>query len=511
MRRRPPLPPRPNPPGQPRLTSMTRPGSSNFPVSIIPWTLVMARRKAAKRASEHDRFATITLAFVLSAMFVVNLSVTAIAVAVPRIADDFSVSQSTIVWAVTGPILVAAVLGPTFGKLGDQYGHRLLLLLGLLVNAIFTIMIATSFNAGSFVVFRLMAAVGGAAIAPSALAFVNRLFAPDDRATALGWWSAVSAGSPVIGVVIGGPLIDGIGWRWLFIAQAPLVLAAGVAMAIFLPETTKKEKTPFDVAGAVTLGIGIGALLLVVTGLADHGFDGFVLGLSVVAVVALATFVIVERRAETPLIPPSYWTMPGFVIPTLTMSLCFAAYMGGFVLTPLMLQETVFGYTASETGRIIIARPLAFAVFGPITGILVRRVADRSLAVGGALLLVVSMVIYTVFEPSHSIWLLILALALAGAGMGLAAPIMTATVANSVSDEDLGVAGAAQQMLQQVGLVIGIQILQATQASRADGGIVGSYHTAFAVATVLSMAGAVVAFFLPARKQLDSVPKAASA
>ncbi len=87
---------------------------------MIPWTLVVARRRAAKKASEYDKFATITLAFVLSAMFVVNLSVTAIAVAVPRIAAEFTVPQSTIVWAVTGPILVSAVLGPSFGKLGTN-------------------------------------------------------------------------------------------------------------------------------------------------------------------------------------------------------------------------------------------------------------------------------------------------------------------------------------------------------------------------------------------------------
>lgn len=497
MRKRSPLPPRPNPPGQPRLTSVTRPGSGNFPVSIVPWTLIVARRRVAKRASEHDRFALITLGFVLSAMFVVNLSVTAIAVAVPKIASDFSTPQATIVWAVTGPILVSAVLGPTFGKLGDQYGHRLLLLLGLFVNALFTLAIAGAWDGLSFVVFRLLAAVGGAAIGPSALAFVNRLFAPEDRATALGWWAAVSAGSPVIGVVIGGPLIDGIGWRWVFLIQAPMVLAAAIVMAFFLPETTKREKTPFDIAGAVTLGIGIGSLLLVVTGVADRGFDAFVIVLAAVAVGSLVSFAVIERRADAPLIPPEYWTKPGFLVPTFTLSLCFAAYMGSFVLTPLMLQEDAFGYTASETGRVIIARPLAFSIFGPITGVLVKRIADRSLAVAGALCLVVSMFLFTQVEPSDSIWIFALALALAGVGMGMASPVLTAVVANTVSDEDLGVAGAAQQMMQQVGLVVGIQVLQAVQTSQVKNGVISSYHTAFTVATVVALAGTVVAFFLP--------------
>lgn len=430
-------------------------------------------------------------------MFVVNLSVTAIAVAVPTIADDFGAAESTIVWAVSGPILVSAVLGPTFGKLGDQYGHRLMLLGGLLVNALFTVLIALSFGGLSFVTFRLLAAVGNAAIAPSALAFVNRLFAPDDRATALGWWATVTAGSPVIGVVIGGPLIDGIGWRWVFLIQAPLVLAATIVMAFFLPETTKREKTPFDVAGAASLGLGIGSLLLVVTGLAERGIDTFVLVATAIAMASLVTFAWVERRAEAPLIPPSYWKTPGFLVPTATLSLCFAAYMGSFVLTPLMLQEAEFGYTASEAGRVIIARPLAFAIFGPITGLMVKRFADRSLATGGTLFLVASMFLFTRVEPEHSIWFFALALALAGVGVGMASPVLTAVVANTVADEDLGVAGASQQMLQQVGLVIGIQVLQAVQLSGEDSGVVASYHSAFMVATVIALGGTAVSLLLP--------------
>ena len=111
--------------------------------------LVKRRRRFAERAQARDGFSSIALAVVLTAMFMVNLSVTAIAVAVPKIAGEFDVAQSTIVWAVTGPILVSAVLGPTFGKLGDQRGHRLVFLFGLLVNAFFTVLIAASWSAGS--------------------------------------------------------------------------------------------------------------------------------------------------------------------------------------------------------------------------------------------------------------------------------------------------------------------------------------------------------------------------
>lgn len=504
-----------------RLSSQARFGSGNFPVPIIPLGLVTTRRKVAKRAQAKDSFASIALAVVLTAMFMVNLSVTAIAVAVPKIAGEFDAAQSTIVWAVTGPILVSAVLGPTFGKLGDQRGHRMVFLLGLTINAIFTILIAASWSAGSFVVFRLLAAVGGAAIGPAALAFINRLFAPSDRTVALGWWSFVGAGSPVIGVVAGGLIIDKIDWRWVFIGQAPLVFLAMLLAGFILPETTRQKAAAFDLPGAATLGVGVGSLLIAVTFAADGPFAPTVLTFAVVGAVAIAVFARIENRSDHPLIPPHYWRMRGFVVPTLTLALLFAAYMGSFVLAPLMLQSVAFGATAAITSRVIIARPLMFSLMGPITGRLVRRVGERFLVVAGGCSIVVSMLLLGLARDGTSLIVVAVALGLAGLGMGAASPILTATVANSVADEDLGVAGAAQQMLQQVGLVVGVQILQAIQASvegsALDGvdlenpegsvisqdafdSVVSSYQVAFFVATGIAILGVLVSLTLPARQ-----------
>ncbi len=505
-----------------RLASWVRFGSGNFPVPIIPLGLIKTRRRVARRAQAKDSFASIALAVVLTAMFMVNLSVTAIAVAVPKIAGEFETSQATIVWAVTGPILVSAVLGPTFGKLGDQRGHRMVFLFGLTVNALFTVLIAASWSAGSFVVFRLLAAVGGAAIGPAALAFINRLFAPSDRTVALGWWSFVGAGSPVIGVVAGGFIIDQIDWRWVFIGQAPLVFLAMLLAAFILPETTRQKAAAFDFPGATTLGVGVGSVLVAVTLAADGPFAPLVLIFAVTGVVAIAVFARIENRSDHPLIPPHYWRMRGFVIPTLTLALLFAAYMGSFVLAPLMLQSVAFGATAAITSRVIIARPLMFSLMGPVTGRLVRRVGERFLVFAGGCSIVVSMLLLGLSGEGTSLVTVAVALGLAGLGMGAAAPILTATVANSVAEEDLGVAGAAQQMLQQVGLVVGVQILQAIQSSvegdaldgadteNLDGAfisrsafdaVISSYQVAFFVATGIAIVGVLVSLTLPAPTQ----------
>ena len=539
MTRRPPLPPSADDAEGRRLWNLARFGSGNFPVPILPLGLLETRRRVAERAQARDGFASIALTVVLTAMFTVNLSVTAIAVAVPKIAGEFDAAQSTIVWAVTGPILVSAVLGPTFGKLGDQRGHRLVFLMGLLVNASFTILIAASWSAGSFVVFRLLAAVGGAAIGPSALAFINRLFAPSDRTIALGWWSFVGAGSPVIGVVAGGLIIDKIDWRWVFIGQAPLVFLAMVLAGFILPETTKQRAAAFDLPGAATLGVGVGSLLIAVTQSADGPFRPSVIGFALVGAMAIALFVRIESRSANPLIPPHYWRMRGFVVPTLTLAMLFAAYMGSFVLAPLMLQSVAFAATATVgsgivverltsaamTSRVIIARPLMFSLMGPVTGRLVDRLGERFLVLAGGCSIVASMVLLGGVGPGTSLAVVALALGMAGLGMGAASPILTATVANSVEDEDLGVAGAAQQMLQQVGLVVGVQILQAVQAGiegdavadvdldelpvtiseSALDDVVSSYQVAFLIAAGLATIGVLISLTLPKGVQSSEV------
>lgn len=485
-----------------RLSDFTRLGTGALPVPIVPWSLIRQRRRQlAGRAQKHDKFKTIALMIVLSGMFMVNLSVTLIAVAVPTIADEFNAADSTIVWAVTGPILAAAVFGPTFGKLGDQGGHRRMLIGGLAVNAFFTLAVAASWGAIPFVALRVLGAIGGAALGPSALAFLNNIYSPEERAGALGWWSFVGAGSPVLGVVLGAFAIDTIGWRWVFVIQAPLVLLAMALVALLLPDTRKQADVSFDYPGAATLGAGMGLLLLGVT-FAGGEASAFTVGSFFVgAALSLALFAVIESKSPAPLLPPRYWTTRGFIFPTLTMALMFAAYMGSFVLTPLMLQSTAFGYTAARTGLVTIARPAMFSLTGPSAGWFSERFGQKSLAMAGAGFVALSMALLSRFTPDQTIWYVAVALGIAGVGAGMVSPALTAAVANSVEDEDLGVAGAAQQMLQQVGLVVGIQALQAVQAAAEPNGEIASYQTAFTVATVIAIAGLATASFVPNAKQ----------
>jgi MFS family permease len=216
----------------------------------------------------------------------------------------------------------------------------------------------------------------------------------------------------------------------------------------------------------------------------------------VLAPVAVAAFVVVERRIAHPLLPLAYVRQRNFSLAIITQTFTNFAYMGGFVITPLFL-ESEFGYPETRVGGLMIARPLAFAITGPLAGYVAVRVGERTSAVVGAAFITVSMLALSTIEPGSTDLVIIGALALSGIGIGASAPSLAASIANSVAEEDLGVAGAFQQMMTQLGVVIGIQVMQTVSVVRAPAaGSVGAYSEAYLVGGAVAALGIVTSLFV---------------
>jgi predicted MFS family arabinose efflux permease len=215
-----------------------------------------------------------------------------------------------------------------------------------------------------------------------------------------------------------------------------------------------------------------------------------------VAVVSGVAFVTIERRSDHPLLPFSYLRRRNFSFPIATQFFTNFAYMGGFIITPLFLQNE-FHYDETHTGLLLIARPLTFAIAGPLAGYLTIAIGERVSAVGGALAVTASMIALAHVAPGSADIAIIFGLALSGVGMGMSSPAMAASVANSVDAHDLGIAGATQQMVNQIGVVLGIQVLQAVQVGRAGSvGGVAAFHDAYLVGAVAAGLGVVAALFV---------------
>ncbi|MCU1354202.1 MAG: Major Facilitator Superfamily transporter [Acidimicrobiales bacterium] len=449
------------------------------------------------------------LAVVLYGLFSVNVTFTILAISIPRIAQELHTSEPTMTWVVTGPVLAFGVIGPLVGKLGDRVGQRRVYLWGLFGAACMAALSAVAWNAPSLIAFRTLGAIEGAATGPASFAIISRIFPREQRVKALGFWSMIGAGAPVIGVVVGGPLVEAFGWRALYVGQVPLTLVGLFFAWRVLPETPKNRTGSFDVAGAGLVALAVTPLLFALSESARLGWSSPVVVASlVISPVALAAFVQVERRAAHPLLPLSYFGRRNFTFPILTQTFLNAAYMGSFILTPLLLQN-VLHYSESHTGLVSIARPLAFSIAGPLAGFLAVRIGERSSSVMGAVAVVVALVWMSTLGFGSSDLVIMGALALAGVGMGTAMPSLASSITNAVDERDLGIAGAAQQMMTQVGIVFGIQVMQTVQqARRRHAGLTGSYHQAYLAGAAIAAVGLVTASFVRRIERHDPRPRA---
>src|SRR6056297_2195686 len=222
----------------------------------------VARGAIQDRLDANDNYKRWVLLTALAGMFATTFPVTLLAVSLSTIADDFDTSETLVAWVISAPLLGSAVALPILGKLGDLFGHRRVFLTGFTASTAITALTVLAWDPFSLIALRGLAVVIGAATMPSSMALINSVHAPQQRAKAMGWWSLVAAGSPAIGLVIGGPLIDAIGWRPLFGVQAVLSVIPVVVAWLVLRETTPRRDVGFDVPGAGALALGAGGIML---------------------------------------------------------------------------------------------------------------------------------------------------------------------------------------------------------------------------------------------------------
>jgi len=469
--------------------------------AVVPWSMLLRRsfsRGASDERRDGSRNAWLVTWTVLFGAFWVSSTITILAVSRPAIAADLGASVESLVWLISGPTIAVALTGTTAGKLGDLHGHRRVYLIGMSGATAFVALTALAWSGPSLIAFRVLGATIGAATGPSSLALINRMFPPDRRSRALGFWSLVVAGGPVVGLVAGGPLVDAFGWRVIFAVQAPLLAVATVVAWIVLPETERRDGVHFDLRGQLWLALTLAGLLFGIDRAAAWGIaNPWVLGSFLLVPVGLALFVRVERRVAHPLIPLQWFRRRSFAVPVGSSFFMQFGYMGGFILTPLLLEE-VRGLDAGVVALIMVPRPLTFAIAGPLAGFLVGRVSTRSTIVAGSVSLTVSMALFALIAQDPTTALVVAALTLSGIGVGAAQPAIASSVANSVDNRDLGIAGATQQLVSQVGTTLGMNVLGAVELVTRDAASPGSsYALAYGVGAVVTGVGVVLSLWMP--------------
>jgi MFS family permease len=460
--------------------------------------LTLSERVSA-RLDATGRYPRAVLIVAISGLFATTFPVTVLTLAIPTIAEDFGVSQASLAWLVTLPILTSALALPVLGKLGDLHGHRRMFLGGFALATVATALSATATHPAVLIGWRTLAIVAGSSTMPSSLALINSVHRGPERARAMGWWAMTSAGAPVVGLTLGAPVIDALGWQMLFVMQAVLMVVPVVASWIVLRETPRREAS-FDVPGAVVLAAGVGPLLLGVDRAPEWGVTSpAVLGCVAAGLVGLVAFTAVERRAAAPLVPLAFFAHRDVRSSLTSGFLSGAAYMGGFFLASLLLVEQ-FGYTLTSSVPILAIRPALFALFSPVGGRVAGAAGSRTGVIAGCASLGLGMVGLAVGSAADSLPIVVgIGFVFQGVGYGLLRPGLTTALSDAVDDRDLGMAGAAERLTGQLGVAFGITVMATVYGGRIDG-----FPPAFWIAAVV--AGLAVLAALPMRPGIGHGP-----
>ena len=452
-------------------------------VSVVPWSLLL-RQKIIQSVGVSRRKATLVV--LLSCVFTVSFMITLLVVSLKTVADDLGSTTSIISWAITAPMLAFGVVGPAFGKIGDLWGHKRVFVGGLFIAGVFAICTAFAWDATSMIVFRTLSAAGGSALGPAAMAYINRMFGPSERVGPIGYWSFVTAGAPVLGVVAGVPLVAIFGWRAIFLIQAPLCLIGCFIAMWLLGDTERRESVKFDVKGALLLGVGSVLILVAINRGPTWGFTSMRTSLvALLGIVTLYFFVRAEQSASDPMLPLKWFRTRNVAFPVVSLALTNFAYVGGFMIVTQLL-ETGLGFSTSHIGWLIIARPLVFSIVAPFSGRISSRIGERSAGVVGACAVLISMLILSQINLGSSDLMIAFGLSLSGVGLGISAPILTALLANSVDDHDLGVASAMQQLLNQMGALLGAAVMIGIHEATIRSGTIKSFSYALFAGVISS-------------------------
>jgi EmrB/QacA subfamily drug resistance transporter len=417
---------------------------------------------------------------------------TIVTVALPRIGDDLDVSLSDLQWTLNAYMITLAGLLLLGGALGDRYGRRRIFVLGVVWFTAASLLCGAAPTGGTLIAARALQGIGGALLTPGSLALIQSSFQPGERAKAIGLWSGLGGVATAVGPFVGGWLVDGPGWRWIFFINVPFA-AVVLFLARYIPESRDWQASGrFDLTGAALAALALGGVtyaLIQRTGVA-----------AALGVVAGALFVWWERRAVRPMLPLGIFRSSLFTAVNL-VTLCLYAAMGGvFFLLPTQLQNGM-GYSALAAGVASLPVTVLLTVLSGPAGALAQRIGPRLPMTLGPLVAAAGLAMLYRVHPGGSYWPDVFpAVVVQGLGISLFVAPLTATVLASVEVRRAGVASGVNNAAARVAqllavaalpLLIGLSSNQYRDVTALD----AAFGVAVLICAGLMVAGAAISFF----------------
>ncbi|MEV0174971.1 MFS transporter [Streptomyces sp. NPDC050803] len=430
------------------------------------------------------------LALICLAQFMLILDVTVINVALPDMAADLGLGRTTLTWAVTAYTLCFGGLMLLGGRLADALGARRTLLSGLALFTAASLATGLAQNASVLLAGRVSQGVGAALLSPAALSVVTTSFHGAERTRALGVWAAIGGSGAAAGVLFGGALTEGPGWRWVFYLNVPVGLAVLAALPTVLPARTPRP-TRLDVPGALLVTAGTAALIYGLVEAGDSGWTGTGTLLPLFAAAALyAAFAAVERTSRAPLMDLRMFTRRPVLAGAFLMLVATALLIAFFFLGSVYLQH-VRGFGPLETGLVFLPVAVATALGAHLGSRLVGRLGSRPTAVGGLLLATAGCAPLTRLSETGNVYAVLLpGLSVAALGLGAVFVTATATALAMVAHEEAGLASGVVNTFHEVGGSIGVAVVSTVAAAGIERGAIDGFTSAFTLCAVTAAVGA---------------------
>ena len=418
-------------------------------------------------------------------------------VALPAIRESYGAGAAEVQWVVNAYLLPLSALLLLGGALGDHFGRRRLLIIGTSLFTAASVLCALAPSLGLLLAARAAQGVGAALLLPNSLALLNAAYEGEKRGRAVGIWAAAGAAAAAVAPLLGGWLVDNVGWPAIFYINIPLGLGAIALALAFVSESKNAGAGRTDYAGAFLATAGLGGTTYGLTRWSSSGVVDTVVLLTIIGGLAmLALFLWVERRRdEKAMMPLDMFSDRCFVGLNLLTFLLYGAFGAAMLLVPYVLIEAV-GYSPIQAGLALLPLPILISVGSPIMGQLAMRIGPRLPLAIGPLVVGAGMLLGLRIETDSPYWTVVMpAIAVMALGMAIAVAPLTSSVLGSVDQKHTGTASGFNSAVARIGGLIATALLGVV-LSRQGAGLIGGFHAALVASAVVCAAASVSAMTL---------------
>ncbi|MCU1457975.1 MAG: drug resistance transporter, EmrB/QacA subfamily [Actinomycetia bacterium] len=432
---------------------------------------------------------------------VAGLDATVVNLALPAIGKDFNAGVSTLQWILTAYLLTLAALILVGGSLGDRFGRRKVFLIGVVWFALASALCGLAPNASFLILARGLQGVGGALLTPGSLAIIQASFVPEDRARAIGAWSAFAGIATAVGPLVGGYLVDAVSWRAVFLLNLPLAVVVVIVSRRYVPESSDPGAShTIDYAGAILAVIGLAGVtyaLVEASGSATPALDAVI---GAIGLLALVGFVLVEMRSREPMVPLDVFRSRQFTSANLVTLVVYAALGGMLFLLGVYLQ-TALHYSPIEAGLALLPVTILMLALSARSGAIATRIGPRIQMSVGPIIIAAGLLLMARIEPGQRyVTTALPAVIVFGLGLATTVAPLTSTVLAAASMRHSGVASGINNAVARSAQLLAVAILPVVAgitggAYRDPSKFVGGFRTAAFITAGLAAAGGILAWF----------------